>query len=127
MYAYVFFAIYVCLYGALRAVTNTFLFAVFSLCISISTVILLIVLFSIYMYPYLYIYAYSTLRVLFFSITYLFCYIIFTHFYKYSNLNPIIFSYMYPYHICVLSAAYSLLLTYVLYFFKLLSISTVIL
>ena len=87
----------------------------------------LIVLFSIYMYPYLYIYAYSTLRVLFFSITYLFCYIIFTHFYKYSNLNPIIFSYMYPYHICVLSAAYSLLLTYVLYFFKLLSISTVIL
>ena len=63
MYAYVFFAIYVCLYGALRAVTNTLLFAVFSLCISMSTVILLIVLFSISMYPY-YIYAYSTLRVL---------------------------------------------------------------
>ena len=128
MYAYVFFAIYVCLYGALRAAKNTFLFAVFSLCISISTVILLIVLFSIYMYPYFYIYMHTVrFAFFFFSITYLFCYIIFTHFYKYSNLNPIIFSYMYPYHICVLSAAYSLLLTYVLYFFKLLSISTVIL
>ena len=69
MYTYVFFATYVCWYGALRAVTNTFLFAVLSLCLSISTVILLIVLFSIYMYPY-YIYAYSTLRAC--SITYLF-------------------------------------------------------
>ena len=124
MYAYVFFAIYVCLYGALRAVTNTLLFAVFSLCISMSTVILLIVLFSISMYPY-YIYAYSTLRVLLYYL--LICYILFMLFYKYSNLNPIIFSYMYTYHICVLSAAYSLLLTYVLYSFKLLSISTVIL
>ena len=70
MYAYVFFAIYVCLYGALRAVTNTLLFAVFSLCISMSTVILLIVLFSISMYPY-YIYMH-TVRFAFCSITYLF-------------------------------------------------------
>ena len=49
MYAYVFFAIYVCWYGALRAVTNTLLFVVFSVCISMSTVILLIVLFFLYL------------------------------------------------------------------------------
>ena len=48
-------------------------------------------------------------------------------FYKYSNLNSIIFHICILYYICVLSAACSLLLTYVLYSFKLLSISTVIL
>ena len=46
MYAYLFFATYVCWCGALRAVTNTSLFAVFYVCISMSTVILLIVPFS---------------------------------------------------------------------------------
>ena len=45
MYAYLFFATYVCWCGALRAVTNTSLFAVFYVCISMSTVILLIVSF----------------------------------------------------------------------------------
>ena len=64
------FATYVCWCGALRAVTNTLLFAVFYVCFFMSTVILLIVpLLSISMYSY-YIYAYSTLRAC--SITYLF-------------------------------------------------------
>ena len=95
MYAYLFFATYVCWCGALRAVTNTSLFAIFYVCISMSTVILLIVPFFFLYLCILTIYMHTVRFALVLLLTYLLYSFMF--FYKYSNSN-LLFS-----HICILT------------------------